>query len=133
MQDLTTRRICFKSDPEKPKSYNSYLDANNLYGGAMSQALPIGGFKFVDEDEKRSKFPVADMNTVLSSLADDDDIGYILDVNLEYQKALHASHSDYPLAPESLEILNDMLPPPQKAKFPNEPPQLKLIPNLRDK
>ena len=71
----------FQPDPEKPKSYTLDLDANILYGGAMSQALPTSGFKFLDENEKRSKFPVADMNTVLSSLADDDDIGYILEVD----------------------------------------------------
>ena len=82
--------MCFESDSEKPKSYISYLDANNLYGGAMSQPLPTGGFNFLDEDEK-PKFPVADMNTVLSSLADDDDIGYIMGVDLEYPKALHTS------------------------------------------
>ena len=75
----------------------------------MRQALPTGGFKFLDKDEKRSKFPVPGMNTVLSSLADDDDIGYILEVDLEYPKALHASHNYYHLTPESLEISNDML------------------------
>ena len=73
------------------------------------------------------------MNTVLCSLTHDDDIGYILEVDLEYPKALHASHSDYPLAPVSLEISNDMLSPLQKAKFPKEPPQLKVTLNLRDK
>ena len=73
------------------------------------------------------------MNTVLSSLADDDDIGYIFEVDLEYPKALHASHNDYPLAAEALEISNDMLSPLQKARFPNEPPQLRLTTNLRDK
>ena len=88
--------------------------------------------KFLDENEKR-KFPVANMNTVLSSLTHDDDIGYILEVDLEYPKALHASHNDYPLAPVSLEILNDTLSPLQKAKFPKEPPQLKVTLNLRDK
>ena len=88
--------------------------------------------KFLDENEKR-KFPVANMNTVLSSLTHDDDIGYILEVDLEYPKALHASHNDSPLAPVSLEISNDMLSPLQKAKFPKEPSQLKLTPNLRDK
>ena len=66
----------------------------------MSQDLPTGGFKFLDEDEKHSKFPVADMNTVFSSMADDDDIGYILEVDLEYPEVLHASHNDYPLAPD---------------------------------
>ena len=92
--------MCFQLDPEKMKSYILDLDAN--------------------KDEKRSKFPVADMNTVLSSLADDD--GYILEVDLEYPEALHASHN-YPLAPETLKISNDMLSPLQMAKFPNEPPQ----------
>ena len=71
------------------------------------------------------------MNNVLSSLADDSDIGYILEVDLEYPKTLHASHNDYPLAPEALEISNDMM-SPLKAKFPNEPPQLKLTPIFRD-
>ena len=31
-------------DPSKPTRYLQYLDANNLYGWAMSQPLPTGGF-----------------------------------------------------------------------------------------
>ena len=73
--------MCFQPDPEKSKSYILDLDANILYGGAMSQALPTSRIKSLPENEKRSKFPVADMNTVLSSLADDDGIGYILKVD----------------------------------------------------
>ena len=45
-----TYNMCFESDSEKPKSYISYLDTNNLYGGAMSQLRHTGGFKFLDED-----------------------------------------------------------------------------------
>ena len=37
-------------DPEKESSYIIYLDANNLYGWAMSQQLPIGGFKWFDKE-----------------------------------------------------------------------------------
>ena len=33
--------------PDKPIKYLQYLDANNLYGWAMSQPLPTGGFKWV--------------------------------------------------------------------------------------
>ena len=32
-------------DPDKPSSYISYIDMNNLYGWAMMQPLPIGDFK----------------------------------------------------------------------------------------
>ena len=35
-------------DPDKPTRYLQYLDANNLYGWAMSQPLPTGGFRRVD-------------------------------------------------------------------------------------
>ena len=34
-------------DPKTKQSYIMFLDANNLYGWAMSQALPTGGFKWV--------------------------------------------------------------------------------------
>ena len=40
-----------------------YLDANNLYGWAMSQYLPTRGFKFLTGEEVRSQFPAYDINT----------------------------------------------------------------------
>ena len=64
-------------------------------------------------------------------------IGYILEVDLEYCKKLHDSHSDYPLAPEKLEISSDML-----SKYCSDTANKygikiggvnKLVPNLRDK
>ena len=38
-----------KYDKSKESSYIQYLDANNLYGAAMSEKLPINGFKWVND------------------------------------------------------------------------------------
>ena len=38
-------------DQMKPSKYVTYLDANNLYGFAMSQYLPAGNFKWLTEKE----------------------------------------------------------------------------------
>ena len=34
---------------KKPETFLPYLDANNLYGHAMSQLLPVGGFKWASQ------------------------------------------------------------------------------------
>ena len=36
-------------DPQKASLHIMYLDANNLYGWAMSQCLPTGGFKWLSQ------------------------------------------------------------------------------------
>jgi hypothetical protein len=77
-------------DENKPSNYITYLDANNLYGEAMNHKLPISGFKWVDN---------VDINTIMN-YTEENDIGYILEVDLEYPKELHKNHNDYPLAPE---------------------------------
>ena len=35
----------------KESSYIQYLDANNLYGWAMSKKLPVNGFKWLDKNK----------------------------------------------------------------------------------
>ena len=37
-------------DPDLPTSYIIYLDANNLYGWAMIQSLPVGEFEWMTEE-----------------------------------------------------------------------------------
>ena len=48
-------------------------------------------------------------NFDVSSISENSPIGYILNVDLEYPDELHVLHNDYPLAPEKLSILYDML------------------------
>jgi len=38
-------------DENEPSKYFTYLDANNLYGWAMSKPLPVGEFSWMTEDE----------------------------------------------------------------------------------
>ena len=38
-------------DPAEESKFNSYLDANNLYGWAMSKQLPTSGLKWMTDNE----------------------------------------------------------------------------------
>ena len=76
-------------NPEKPSSYIIYLDASNLYGWAMSQPLLIHSFQWVQDPSS--------LNVL--EIPNDSDIGYILEVDLEYPPHRHDSHNDYPFAP----------------------------------
>ena len=77
-----------KFNSNEPSTYIQYLDANYLYGWAMSKPLPTHGFKWMKDSELNiwEKTPC------------------ILEVDLEYPKELHDSHNDYPLAPEQIEV-----------------------------
>ena len=63
-------------DKNKESSYIQYLDANNLYGWAMSQKLPVNGFKRVKNTSKiDEKF--------IKNYDEDSDKGYILEVDVK--------------------------------------------------
>ena len=88
-------------DENAPSKYIMYLDANNLYGWAMSQYLPTGCFKWMTE-KQINKINLAQYN-------EDSNKGLILEVDLEYPKELHDLHNDYPLVPEKVKVTDDML------------------------
>ena len=69
------------------------MDANNLYGSAMSKFPPTGGFKWIDSKE-------FDLNKYTSNSSK----GCVLEEDLEYPKELRELHNDYPLAPAKIEI-----------------------------
>ena len=70
-------------------SYIQYLDANNLYGWAMSKKLPVNGFKWLDSDE------INEINEeFIKNYNENNNKGYILEVDVRYPKRLHKLHGD---------------------------------------
>ena len=86
-------------DPEKPSTFITYLDMNNLYGWAMSENHPYGEFEWL---ENTDEFDVNSSN-------EKSDTGYFLEVDLEYPNSLHELHNDYLLAPEKLAVSSDTI------------------------
>jgi len=62
-------------NPSKPKKFIIYLDANNLYGWAMSMPLPIRDLKW--------KRVMPTLEDILNE-KENDKHGWILEVDLEY-------------------------------------------------
>lgn len=119
-------------DPSLPTTWISYLDANNLYGWAMSQMLPFGGFEWVPKSE------LAKLKDDIDILSPGGNTGYVMEVDLEYPAELHEVHNDYPLAPERLCIRREYLGPTQLAILQsyNQAQAMeseKLVPNLMRK
>ena len=77
----------------EPTKHLQYLDANNLYGWAMSQPLPTGGFRWVDDKPED-----------VSKLANYSEKGYLLEVDIRYPRELHDYHNDLPFMCERMVI-----------------------------
>ena len=86
-------------DRKKKSSYIQYLDANNLYGKAMTEKLPVRGFRWMDDISKIDEDFVKDYDK-------NNNKGYILDVDIDYPSKLQNLHSDLPFLPERMIINN---------------------------
>ena len=86
-------------DRKMESSYIQYLDANNLYGKAMTEKLPVRGFRWMDDISKIDEDFVKVYNK-------NDNKGYILDVDVDYPNKLQNLHSDLPFLPERMVINN---------------------------
>ena len=100
----TNNKYMKKYNKNEESSYIQYLDANNLYGWAMSQKLPVNDFKWINNVSKINEKFIKNYE-------------YIFEVDINYPKRLHDLHSDLPFLPERMK--ND------KCK--------KLVCNLHDK
>ena len=97
-----------KANNKYMKNYNNNeessciqsLDANNLYGWAMSKNLPVNGFKWLDTSETSNKINEG----FIKNYNENNDKDYILEVDVKYPKRLHELHSDLPFLSERMEV-----------------------------
>ena len=74
-------------DKNIESSYLMHLDANNLYGWAMPQKLPLNRFKWV---KKLSKFH----ESFIKGYDENSDKGYFLEIDVKYPNNLFSLHKD---------------------------------------
>ena len=65
----------------------------------MSKKLPVNGFRWLDSDE------INEINEeFIKNYNENDNKGYIIEVDVRYPKRLHELHSDLPFLPERMKI-----------------------------
>ena len=87
-------------DENKESSYIQYLHANNIYDWAMVGQfiwLPVNGFKWLEDTTKINE-------EFIKNYDENNDKGYILEVDFKYPKKLHGIHSDLPFLPKRMKI-----------------------------
>ena len=102
----------------RPTNYLQYLDANNLYGWAMSQPLPTGEFKWVDIENLKGR--ARELKRAIDMMvrnSNNHGVGYVLEVDVKYPRELHDLHNDLPFMCEKIRVSGVE----------------KLVPNLQDK
>src|SRR6202020_872598 len=87
----------------------AYWDENNLYGNALRELLPTSNFQWMTETE----FISLDWKTIETQ----DEIGYTIRVDLEYPKEIHDATQDFPLAPETGYVTEEMFTPFMKEQW----------------
>ena len=80
-------------DKNKESSYLEYLDANNLYGWAMSQKLPVRNFKWIEKDDI-SKFDEEFIKNYDENS----------EVDVKYPEKIRMLHSNLAFLPETIKI-----------------------------
>lgn len=132
-------------DETKERSYLSYVDANNLYGLAMSQPLPYRDLKWMT-DEEIATFPrdakgLRELHSGRDAMNHpnpynpDDRQGWILKVRLRVPETEHDRMNSFPMAVDRMVIQSDMMSPYQQAYLKQFKIKLgktpKLVPSLK--
>ena len=82
---------------DEEESFLQYNNANNLYGFAMSEPLPVDGFEWMEDLSKIDE-------DFIKTYDENSDEGYTLEVNVEYPQNLHDLHSDLLSLPGRMKI-----------------------------
>ena len=78
-----------------------HLDGNNLYGWAMSQKLPVNGFKWVEKSR------LSRLNEIfIRNYYENSDKGYFLEVDVDYPRKKIDLHKDLLFLPERKKVNN---------------------------
>lgn len=77
-------------DDSKPKTWLTYLDCVNLYGKSMMEPLPYSNFEWYN-----------DLTIDIMKIDDNDEYGYILEVDTNYPEKLHKTHNEFPFLPHT--------------------------------
>lgn len=72
-----------------PSSFLIYFDVNNLYGTAMTEYLPVSNFQWI--------YSIHFYTENVINTPNGSDVGYILEIDLEYPIELHNHHKDLTL------------------------------------
>ena len=107
---LISERICFAKNMGDTKQSLAYLDANNLYGAAMSRYLPV------DEYAWENDLSLFDEQFILRQ-QETQDKGYFFEVTLSYPEDIQKDHRSFPLAPHHLDITEAYLSPYSKDRL----------------
>ena len=100
--DKVNNKYIDNYDENIESSYIEYLDANNFDGLAMSQKLPVNGFKWV---ENLSKFN----DRFIKNYNETSDKRYYPEVDVEYPKKLLNSHRDLLFLPEKIRMIEKLM------------------------
>ena len=126
---IANNKNCENYDDTQVEKSLLFLDINNLYGMALSSCLPSHGFKWLTKQQ------IDKLHII--NIANDNPIGYILEVDLDYPSHLHDYHNDLPLAPEKVKLTEDCLSDFSKQLLKDlnikYTPCEKLIPTLNNK
>ena len=85
-------------DKNKESSYLEYLDANNLYGRAMSQKQPVRNFKWIEKGD------ISKFKDFIKNYDENSDIGYIFEVDVKYPEKVRMLHRDLAFLTERMKI-----------------------------